>query len=133
MKLYLSVVTIKTILLLVVDNLLKKFGVCTLSWFNASPQKVYGILWILQIVGLKKPLSISRHNGNVYVKFATGLSPNIWIFSERKECEFFSVCVCVCLYPECSRLEDSTTLSRCSAPQLRRNESFSCSLDSVDT
>lgn len=40
---------------------------------------------------------------------------------------------CMCVYPECSRLEDNTTLSRCSAPQLRRNESFSFSLDSADT
>lgn len=48
-------------------------------------------------------------------------------------CRAACVCVCACVYPECSRLEDSTTLSRCSAPQLRRNESFSFSLDSIVT
>lgn len=48
-------------------------------------------------------------------------------------CRAACVRVCACVYPECSRLEDSTTLSRCSAPQLRRNESFSFSLDSIVT
>lgn len=46
--------------------------------------------------------------------------------------EFLYVCV-YCVYPECSRLDDSTTLSRCSVPQLRRNDSLSCSLDKAET
>lgn len=50
-----------------------------------------------------------------------------------RACVSVSVRVCVCVYPECSRLVDNTTLSRCSAPQLKRKESFSCSLDRTDT